>query len=180
VRNPFQIGERLYLRALEVSDAAQVCGWLNHPDVRRFLARNTALNLAGEEDFIRGLPNRPGDEIFVIALHQGNRDIGVVGLHGFQNAARRGVLGITIGEPDCWGQGYGAEAIDLVLEHAFGELNLHRVELCVYATNARGIACYEKLGFVREGAKREAMVVDGEYVDEVFMGLLRREWRAKR
>ena len=115
----------------------------------------------------------------MIVLREGERAIGLVGLHGFRNSARRGTLGITIGEPDCWGQGYGTDAIELLLGHAFDELNLHRVELCVYATNARGIACYEKLGFVHEGAKREAMVVDGAYVDEVQMGLLAPEWRAR-
>lgn len=177
MQNPFQIGPRLYLRPLEVSDAAAACAWLNHPEVRRFLSRDTPLSQASEEGFIRSLGT--SDAIFVIVLHQGERGIGLVGLHGFRNSSRRGTLGITIGEPDCWGQGYGTEAIELLLDWAFDELGLHRVELCVYATNARGIACYEKLGFVHEGAKREAMLENGAHVDEVQMGLLAREWRAR-
>lgn len=180
MERPFQIGARVYLRALEVSDAALAVAWLNHPQVRQYISRHSPLDVANEEEFIRGLAARPGDEIFVIALREPERPIGLIGLHGFSNPSRRGTLGITIGEPDCWGQGLGSEAIELLLEHAFDELNLHRVELCVYATNKRGIACYEKLGFVHEGARREAMVVHGDYVDELQMGLLAREWRARR
>ena len=71
---------------------------------------------------------------------------------------RAASLGISIGEPDCWNRGYGAEAIGLMLDWAFLELNLHRVWLHVYANNPRGIACYEKVGFVREGVLREGVL----------------------
>jgi RimJ/RimL family protein N-acetyltransferase len=65
----------------------------------------------------------------------------------------------------------------LALDYAFSELNLHRVQLTVFAYNARAIALYEKLGFVREGVYREFLHRDGVRYDMYLYGLLRREWR---
>ncbi len=183
MRNAFLIGRRLYLRPLELEDADLVRGWLNDPEVRRFLRINAPLNRLAEEAFIRGLTERRStlERVLVVVLREGERPIGTVGLHDVAPACERtATVGIAIGEKDCWGQGYGAEALGLLLEHAFDELNLHRVGLTVYAHNPRALACYEKLGFVREGAWREAHFVDGRYVDEVLMGILAREWRERR
>ena len=66
-----------------------------------------------------------------------------------------------------------------LLDPAFGELNLHRVQLTVFAYNERAIALYEKLGFVREGVYREFMACDGVRYDMYLYGLLRREWEAR-
>ena len=64
----------------------------------------------------------------------------------------------------------------LLLDYAFGELNLHRFQLTVFAYNERASALYEKLGFVREGVFREFLLRDGTRYDMYLYGLLRREW----
>ena len=58
---------------------------------------------------------------------------------------------ITIGESDAWGQGYGTEATQLMLDHAFGTLGLHRIALFVFEFNERAIRAYQRCGFVVEG-----------------------------
>ncbi len=60
------------------------------------------------------------------------------------------------------------------------QLGLHRIQLEVYGHNQRVRRVYEKPGFVVEGVLREAQSRDGEWVDEVVMGLLDREWNALR
>ena len=79
--------------------------------------------------------------------------------------------------PDSQGKGVGAYALREMLRHAFSDLGLHRVELGVLSTNERARSLYEKAGFVCEGSKRSAVLKNGEYVDLVIMGLLRKEWR---
>lgn len=54
-------------------------------------------------------------------------------------------------------------AIRTLLGLAFYRMNLHRVILRVDADNGRGIRCYEKVGFRREGTLREAVFKDGMY-----------------
>ena len=77
-------------------------------------------------------------------------------------------------------RGLGTEATRLLLGHAFEALGLHRVSLEVYAFNPRGQRAYEKVGFVREGVRREALRFDGEWVDSIVMAVLDHEWAGHR
>ncbi|WP_153011801.1 GNAT family N-acetyltransferase [Serinicoccus chungangensis] len=73
-------------------------------------------------------------------------------------------------------RGLGTEATRLAVGHAFEVLGLHRVELEVYAFNPRARRVYEKVGFVLEGTKREALRYADGWVDCHVMGILAREW----
>ena len=66
-------------------------------------------------------------------------------------------MAIGIGDPALRGQGYGREALDLLLGYAFHELGLYRVGLTVLDYNTAAIRAYERVGFVREGVQREAV-----------------------
>jgi RimJ/RimL family protein N-acetyltransferase len=79
---------------------------------------------------------------------------------------------IALGGPAWLGQGYGTEATRAVLDHAFGTVGLHRVELEVYAFNPRAQRSYEKCGFVVEGRRRDALRWQGEWVDAITMAVL--------
>jgi RimJ/RimL family protein N-acetyltransferase len=90
---------------------------------------------------------------------------------------RRASFAIGILSPKCLGKGIGTEAMRLVLRFAFEQLNLHRVSLRVLAYNHRAIRAYQKCGFVIEGHEREAALVNGQWHNDVIMGLLDREFR---
>ena len=83
-----------------------------------------------------------------------------------------------IGEKEYWDQGYGSEAMQLMLKHGFETLNLHRIWLQVYDKNVRGIRAYEKTGFTVESRFREAHYQHGRYYDIIIMSILRSEWEA--
>ena len=102
--------------------------------------------------------------------------IGNLGLHAIDETHGRATLGIAIGEKDHWGRGYGTDAIRQVLGYAFRELGLRRVDLHVDEDNVRGIRCYEKCGFVREGLLRGHRLRLGEPVNCVVMAVLREDW----
>ncbi|RWM12879.1 MAG: N-acetyltransferase [Mesorhizobium sp.] len=103
------------------------------------------------------------------------RFVGHVRLHSIDWQDKRASLAIGIDDQAYLGKGYGAEAIRLVLGHAFGR-GLHRVSLRVLSSNSRAIACYRKCGFVEEGHEREAALVNGAWQDDIIMGLLDREF----
>ena len=96
------------------------------------------------------------------------RLIGSCQLHGIHPVHRSAELQIRIGEAGERGRGHGTEAVTLLVDFAFRDLNLRRVALHVLATNERALKMYERIGFVREGVLREAAHVDGEYVDVRF------------
>lgn len=80
-------------------------------------------------------------------------------------------LAIMVGTP-YRGRGYGKEAMALLCDFCFREMNLHRLKVSVFAFNRPAIRCYEANGFVREGLLRQEVFRDGEYRDVVVMGRL--------
>ena len=88
-------------------------------------------------------------------------------------------LRIALIGPRAFGKGYGTEAIELLLDHAFGTTPLHRIRLGVYAFNDRARHVYKKVGFVEEGVERDALLWDGEWHDAVLMAVLRPDWQAR-
>lgn len=86
-------------------------------------------------------------------------------------------IGYCLDEP-AWGKGYATEAVGAMLHWAYDALDLNRVEAELDTRNAASARVLEKLGFEREGLRREDCVVDGEVSDSWIYGLLRRDWKA--
>lgn len=172
-------GERLRLRALEKDDLPMFVAWLNDPEVRANLFVNHPLSMAEEEQWFEHVLKQPQYErplCIEVKTENSWHLIGNLALMDISNTHRKAELGIMIGDKAYWNQGYGTEAIKILVNHAFKELNLHRVFLRVYDTNPRGIRCYEKVGFRHEGTQREAIFKDGKYIDMHMMSVLSSEW----
>ncbi|TCU40001.1 GNAT family N-acetyltransferase [Rhizobium azibense] len=90
--------------------------------------------------------------------------------HSFPSHAHRGSLGMGIISAHR-GQGIGSRLMETTLKQA-REYNIIRVELSVHADNARAIRLYEKAGFVSEGVSKDAVRIDGRYIDVVNMALI--------
>jgi [ribosomal protein S5]-alanine N-acetyltransferase len=175
MRNPFLIGSKVYLRPVEAEDAAIVVPWFNDPDVTRLLLRYRPLTLAEEIEFLQRMRSSETDLVLGIALCETDALIGMTGLHHIEARNRHASFGISIGEKQHWGKGYGTEATGLVIRHAFQTLNLNRLWLHVYEYNTRAIRVYEKLGFRMEGRLRQDTFREGRYWDTLVMGVLREE-----
>lgn len=76
------------------------------------------------------------------------------------------------------GKGYGSEAIFWALNWAFQIAGLHRISINCFSWNSGAERLYERLGFVREGRKREVFWFDGGWGDLVEFAILEGEWRA--
>jgi diamine N-acetyltransferase len=106
--------------------------------------------------------------------------IGEISLRGVDRRHGTAELGVSIYERAFLNKGYGRDAINVLLEWAFGVQNLRRIWLETAAPNERAIRSYLACGFVEEGRLRQHDYFHGEYVDVVVMGLLRSEWEARR
>jgi len=89
---------------------------------------------------------------------------------------RTAEVGIVIGEKEYWDQGYGTEALQLLLEYGFNLLNLHNITLGVYSYNKRAQASYQKLGFKEIGRRREARIIAGKKYDVILMDIISSEF----
>lgn len=171
-------GDRLRLAALTPSDAATIARWYASAEFMRLFDGNAAMPKS-EQEVLNTLDGwRKNQNAFMFALRRG-ADEALVGMGGCDEVDwrnRAGWLSLALGR-EHWGQGYGTEALRLILRHAFMELDLHRVQLTVFAYNERALALYRKAGFTREGTFREFLWRDGLRYDMILMGMLAREWR---
>lgn len=78
----------------------------------------------------------------------------------------------VMASPSARNRGVGTFSVEFMLEHAFLDLGLNRVELDVLATNARALHVYEKAGFKSEGRRRQAVWKPSGYVDLIHMAVL--------
>lgn len=114
---------------------------------------------------------------FTIRAAADNQLLGDINLDVVGWNARDAYAGLGIGPRDFWGKGYGTEAMNLILQYAFTEVNLRRVTLTVFEYNLRAIRSYEKAGFRVEGRLRGTILREGKRWDVLYMGILRDEWR---
>ncbi len=68
----------------------------------------------------------------------------------------------------------------VLLDYAFRLRNAHKVWLSVNGTNERAVRAYRACGFVEEGRLRQHVWGDGQYLDLVYMGILREEWERQK
>jgi diamine N-acetyltransferase len=176
-------GERIRLRAPTRDDLPRFTAWLNDSEIRQYISIILPFSIEEEEGWFEAMLKRPKEEHpLVIEVRQSETKaeswipIGNLGFHEINWRVGSAELGIVIGEKAYWNQGYGGEAVSLMLRHGFETLNLNRIFLRVFESNPRAIRAYEKVGFVHEGRFRQAEYAGGKYVDVLFMSVLREEW----
>lgn len=108
-----------------------------------------------------------------------SRWLGEVVLKNIDRVNRCAGFRISLGGAAQYGRGLGTQATRLVLAFAFEQLDLHRVELEVHDFNPRARHVYEKVGFVVEGVRRDALWWDGAWHGVLMMAILAPEWRAR-
>lgn len=109
----------------------------------------------------------------LVALHQGVV-IGNLGLEAYSRMRRAHAGSFGMAVAVAWqGKGVGSMLLAAALDVADNWMNLHRVELTVYADNEAAIGLYRKFGFEAEGLLRDYAVRDGQWVDTLSMARLR-------
>lgn len=155
--------------------------WYADPEIAR-LARYQEAPMRSEEIERFFAARVVGPDAMAMAIHQRATDrlVGTCAFSQLDGDNGSALYHITIGEKDAWGQGFGSEATQLMLDHAFGVLGLHRIALFVFEFNERAIRAYQRCGFVMEGRSRESIFRDGRWWDEIAMSVLESDWRADR
>lgn len=169
---------RLLLRALKAADLNDTyLGWLNDSAVNRYLeTRFLPQTLEALQSYWQAHRDDPASPWFAICLAEDGRHIGNIKLGPIHWLHRRADLSLFIGDRSRWGQGYASEAIALVRDWAFCELDLQKLNAGIYAGNMGSRRAFEKCGFELEGTLRQEVVSDGQRRDVWRLGLLRSHW----
>lgn len=178
-RTAFAEGRQIFLRPLERADLNErYLAWLNDPEVTRYMETGLFPTTVEDlENFYRSVGGSKSDVLLAIADKKTGQHIGNVRLGPIHWVHRRASFGILVGEKEFWGKGVGLEATVLTVEYGFYRLNLHRIDLGVFAEHESAVRCYKKAGFKIEGRLRQDLFQGGEYRDRLLMGLLRSEYK---
>ncbi|NLM43577.1 MAG: GNAT family N-acetyltransferase, partial [Clostridiales bacterium] len=161
------IGKHLKLDALETCDLDIMHHWFNNVEFLRHYDMIPAIPKS-QKDMIKLLEYYDSSDeklIFAVRILDSDKLIGIVGFDEIQWTNGVATTFIGIGDMEARGKGYGKEALDLLLDFGFNELNFHRIQLNVISYNDAAIALYETLGFVKEGIYRELIYRDGKRYD---------------
>jgi RimJ/RimL family protein N-acetyltransferase len=174
---PMLRGKQVWLRPMEKAD---VRAPLDDAELAHFAGFKSPIGgEAAEHWFENKLRPQLGQSVFqfVICPLGSREEIGTCGLRSIDKADGNAELSIFMLRGS-WGRGLGTDAVNALLDFAFGELRLERIYLHVFDYNPRAIRSYEKSGFVREALLRRSRFHRGAHHDVIVMAILRTEWDA--
>ena len=170
-----------HLRPVEARDAPELHALIeaNRAHLARWLAWAEPQTPSQTEQYVaRAHSQRAANDGFQAAIIERGRIIGMVGFHGIDWPNRATSLGYWL-DQDAQGRGAMTEAVAAMVDHAFAEWGLNRVEIRLDVENARSRALAERLGFTREGVLRQAMWVARDFHDDAVYSMLAGEWRER-
>lgn len=170
--------DSLGIRTVQAADAPELHALIeaNRDYLARWLPWAAGQELAETEKFIAEAEAQLArNDGFQAVLAPDGPIAGVTGFHSISWGNRNTSIGYWLAE-DAQGRGLMTTAVRALVDHAFGEWSLHRIEIHCAPANRRSRAIPERLGFREEGVLREAELVGERYLDSVVYGLLAKEW----
>lgn len=169
-------GQRsLDLRPFDRRDFAALLGWLDSPAALFEWSGHRFSHPLDAAQLERHVTEQEHADRVACTATAGAEPVGHIELWVAQED-RAGTLCRVLVAPDRRRRGIGRTMVTAMLDRAFGELGLHRVELRAFAESAPALRLYEALGFVHEGTFRECRRFEGRYRSVVLMSLLEDEW----
>jgi len=175
------VTERLVLRALRLDDVETMFGYRSDPEIMRYQGwepesfddvRAFIASLALDAPYARGTWRQ-----LAITLRATGEMIGDCGVHVPEDKPEQAEFGITLA-PAFQRRGYASEALRALLRLVFDTLGKHRAFASIDPRNAPSIALFERAGFRKEAHHVESLWLMDEWVDDVIVAMLAREWRA--
>ncbi len=168
--------ERLILRKIQAEDVNALLKLFGNPEVVKFIEMQPIKSLEQANEWLRwmgGVFAAKDGLRWGITLKDGTF-IGSAGLHRWNREGHYAEIGCDVAH-HYWGNGYGQEAMHMVLNFGWDYMNLNRIEAQVVKGNARSVHVMEKLGFKHEGTLRQRLLKGGKFYDLHTFGILRCE-----
>jgi len=175
---PVLTGELTVLRPFTEDDAAGIAEIIDDPEVIRFTFDSSTELTPERLRSWYGSRSAQTDRLDLAVTDRATGELlGEVVLYEWEPASHSCTFRTLVG-PRGRGRGIGTEATRLIVGHGFEQLGLNRIQLQLYADNHRARRVYEKVGFVEEGVRRQALTRGEDRVDETLMAVLAQEWAA--
>lgn len=157
--------ERLLLRKITISDKPKIFEGLSHEDVIKYygVSYNTLEETQTQMDWFESLEREGTGIWWAICSANNNVFYGAGGLNSLSEQHRKAEAGFWL-LPEHQGKGIMTEAMPLILQYGFNQLQLHRIEGIVESENMVCKKVVEKLGFVYEGTMRDCEIKNNRFI----------------
>lgn len=166
----------LRLREIKDEDSRVFFKWINNKKLVNFNSNYKPISQKDHENWFYKIQNQNDSIYFTITLYSNNKGekiIGSTSLRKIDYINKKAQFQIRIGEIDEHNKGWGTLTVQKMVEFAFLDLNLNRIELEVFETNSQAKRVYEKCGFKIEGIKEQDIYINGKYVNVILMAILK-------
>ena len=178
-----QVDDQTTLSMVEMRDAAELFAlvdtsrmylreWLPWVDANVSVEDTKAFVEAAQQQYARG-------DGFQCCIRYRDKIVGVIGLHRVDRFNKQTEVGYWLAE-EYQGRGIMTSCCRALVDFAFHEYELHRVEIRAAADNTKSRAIPERLGFTHEGTLRESEWVNDHFVDSSVYAMLERDWESTR
>jgi len=178
---PVLEGPTVRLRAPRPADMMTLFGWYNDPETVAPFDRFSIDSFDSFQAAVAAAPDDPRSLAprFVVERRDGSKVVGFVGHYQAHPVLEMTDVWYVLGDRAERGKGYGREAVGLLVDYLFHELDLARVGATADTTNAPSVRILERLGFQREGTLRSALYHHAAWHDVAVFGVTRKEWAAR-
>jgi ribosomal-protein-alanine N-acetyltransferase len=169
--------DTITLRELRLSDAPTLFAMLSTDEVARFISPPPT-TIEGYERFIEWTHRqRAAGQLvcFGIVPHGMTSAIGIFQVRSIEPGFGTAEWGFAMGS-EFWGTGAFIEGARHILNFAFEQIGVHRMEARAAVHNRRGNAALQKIGAVREGLLRKAFLKNGTYYDQFLWTVVDSDW----
>jgi D-cysteine desulfhydrase len=165
---------KVTIRKFEQRDIADKIRWINDERNNKFLHYDLPLEYDRTLEWFERVRDR--SDRFDGVIEVDGRPVGIIGLLNIDPRSGKGEYYIALGEHEYKGKGVAIKASRLLLEYAFGELNLNKVYLFTEVDNVSAQRLFERLGFRKEGLLREDVKRGSRYVHRYVYGLTKNDF----
>ena len=170
--------ERLIFRAIKKSDALDIYEYSSNSKTCEYLLWDTHKSVDYTKKFIDIIMSKykSGEyNDWAIVLKKSKKMIGTCGFTRIDEENSIAEIGYVI-NPAYWGLGIATEAAKRVVEFAFEEMSINRVEAKFLFGNEASLNVMKKIGMKFEGYQRESLLVKGKYRTVGISSILKREY----
>jgi ribosomal-protein-alanine N-acetyltransferase len=174
---PVLQGDGFTLRELQIADAASLLALLTTEEVTRFISPPPT-TIEGFERFIQWAQNErvAGRYICFAVVPEGyDTAVGLFQVRQLDPTFGTAEWGFALGSA-FWGSGLFKAGSELVIDFAFREVGVHRLEARAAVQNGRGNGALRKIGAIQEGVLRKSFLRGGKYLDQALWAILSEDW----
>ncbi|HET6872167.1 MAG TPA: GNAT family N-acetyltransferase [Sporolactobacillaceae bacterium] len=171
--------ERFLLRKMTINDAGDMFDYFSNDEVTKYYDLDTFTSISQAVELIERMNERLDSGTGIrwgIIVKETNRLIGSCGYHSIEIEHLKAEIGYEI-NPAYWGRGVMTEILPAVVEFAFNEMHLNRIEAMFHPDNIGSKKVLKKVGFQQEGILRERYFHKQSLTDIIIVSLLKREWK---